>query len=56
MQFLDIIQLVADWDKARSHVCSMTTYDPRYREALNKLSQSEDILSNKIRQLGLGAK
>lgn len=55
MAAIDLIQLASDWDKARSYVCSLNVSDPRYRDALNKLSEAEDLMSKRVRQIGLGA-
>lgn len=56
MAVIDVVQLASDWDKARSYVCSLTTSDPRYRDALNKLAEAEDLMSKRVRQIGLGAR
>lgn len=56
MAIIDPVKLISEWDKARAYVCSLTTADPRYRDALNKLSDAEDSMSKKIRAMGMGAK
>ncbi len=54
INLVEVASLATEWDKAREKVCSLSFSDAGYRDALDKLSEAEDLMSKRLRKLRMG--